>query len=102
MLEKNNEVSVFARRVLVCVKENKLTTREIWESYKRHYPQGIIGKTLHLHDVVVGKVEVTLLWLAQEGFIHKECTNFTFEALEKETEIFWISNKGRKYLMPKK
>jgi len=102
MLEKNNEMSVFARRVLARVGENKLTAEEIWENYKRYYPQGFIERTLHLHEVGLTKIVNTLFWLAQEGFIHKESTNFTDEALEKETEIFWISNKGRKFLLPKK
>lgn len=102
MIEKDIEVGMFARRVLRCVKEIKLTSEEIWESYKKLYPQSFIAKAINLHEISLTRVEATLHSLAKEDFVHKEATNFTDEALEKETEVFWISNKGRKFLLPKK
>lgn len=101
MAEKNIPLEGFVRKVLTCVKEEKRTTEEIQECYINHYPQSLLEKALGLPRDIK-KTESVLLWLVKEDFIHKEVTNFTDEALEKETEIFWISNKGRSYLLPKK
>jgi hypothetical protein len=94
-------MNIFSRKVLTCVKDQKRTLEEIRGHYLKLYPQGMIAKVLVL-PVTSEKIKIALLSLVSGGYVYKEVTNFIEKPLRKETEIFWISNKGRKYLLPKK
>lgn len=101
MFGKNISMDVFHRRVLKCVQEKKWTTEEIWICYLKSYPQGLIEKVL-VHPVTKAKIVLALHNLVIQDLVHKEVTNFTDQPLDEETEIFWISNKGRSFHLSKK
>ena len=101
MSNKKIEMDNSFRRVLLCVKEQRNTAEEIRVRYIQLYPQGLVAKVL-VPPVSLVKIKAALLWLHVEGFINKELTIFTDRALKEYTDVFWISNKGRSYLLPKK
>lgn len=102
MDEHKQELDIFVRRVLVCCREQRLTSEEIQVIYLGLYPQSLLAKTLKLPPLGVYKIKAALVELVKLGLVHRELTNFTDKALKKETEIFWISNKGRSHLLRKK
>lgn len=102
MDEYKQELDIFVLRVLRCCKEQRLTAEEIRGIYLGLYPQSLVAKTLKLRPVSIYTIRAALATLIACDFVHKELTNFIVVSLKKETEIFWISNKGRSYLLRKK
>ncbi|MBP6949021.1 MAG: hypothetical protein KBC41_00515 [Candidatus Pacebacteria bacterium] len=100
-MQKKEVLEVVYRKVLFCVKEQKRTAEEIQNEYIRCYPQGLLAKVLS-PPPGVEEIRLKLMYLVKEGFVLKELTNYIREALDKEVEIFWISDKGRSYLLSKK
>lgn len=102
MAEINIGMDIFVRRVLMCFKEQRLTAEEVREIYSKLYPPTLVERALRLPHVDVIKIKTALSRLVKEDFVHKELTIFTDHLLKKDTEIFWLANKGRSFLITRK
>lgn len=101
MIQPKIEISDFDRRVLSCFKEQRITSDEVSVVYRGLYPRRLVAKIL-LPPVSTMDIELALSRLICSDLIHKELTNYTDRPLKEETNVFWISNKGRSFMHRKK
>lgn len=98
----------FVHKVLKCMGNQKLTKEEIEEKYDLLY---VIPKIpLSRHDIgrafqrsatpqsPTVNIEQKLLFLMNEEYIRREITRFTYKALDKDTYIYFVTQKGKNFL----
>ncbi len=102
MSNKNVQLDVFVKRVLGCMKEQRRSVKEVHEGYMKLYPPGFFRRQLS-GDVSEYKVEVALRKLNSLGFLEREVTRFHNDiSLKKDIAVYYLTNEGRLYLLPKK
>jgi hypothetical protein len=104
MAEKKKEkvtlasLTLFQRRVLGCVNEERRSGEEIHKEYVRNHPQGKIMKVF-VPPESVEKVKYALSALYALGLVKRELLSYTYEPLkEGETDTYCLSNEGRSLL----
>lgn len=102
MQSENVQVDIFVRRVLVCMKEQRRSVKDVQEEYMKLYPPGFLRKQFS-DTIGAHKVETALRELVVLGFVSKEITRFHRDrSLHKDIVVYHVTNKGRSYLLPKK
>jgi hypothetical protein len=85
--------NTLANRVLRCVTSKQQTSEEIRKRYLQLYPPSRIMSKLIRPISIIG-IESGLELLVREGYVQKEITRFTDEALSEDTSIFKTTQKG--------
>ena len=85
----------FVHHILLCIDERKLTVDEIHKKYLQLYPPRFDFIKKILPPVPLIKVRSAVKVLLEEEYITKELTRFTDQPLDRDTEIYFISQHGR-------
>jgi hypothetical protein len=102
MPNENVQLDVFVRNVLACMKEQRRSIKEVQEEYMKQYPPGFWRKQLSA-PVSLFEIEMALDRLVSLGFLSTEITRFHGdEPLSEDIAIYFVTNKGRSHLLPKK
>ena len=102
MSDEDMEISIFVRRVLTCMKEQRITKEKIRKEYISHYPPSFWKKQF---SAPVSEVEIErgLKQLIVLGFVGRELTRwYEGETLSVDTPIYSVTNEGRFFLYHKK
>ncbi len=92
--------ALFTRRILGCLSSTKHTVEEIRSVYLKQFPQGRIMKVL-VPAKTPGEVRHALQDLVTLGMAVKEITRFTDQVLDRDTEVFSLTDKGSRFLLKK-
>lgn len=99
--KNDSSLSSFERKVLSVVRNQRQTEDEIVARYIGYYPRNSVMKTL-IPLVSSRNIIKALNILYSKKYVEKESTIFTDHLLDKDTLVFWLSEKGRGLISPKK